>query len=145
MKRAGRYEGEFIPPPQLENLHTRLQTVCKQAPQRERRLEFEECKYQLLAYLVASESKLQQWSVKYGLQESVEAMLADYQVNYQGRRSRIFRKGVQMYKGESCFINFICFLKTREKEMIFTQRGGRGVLSEPSENLLDLPMVILEE
>ena len=80
VKRAGRYEGEFIPPPQLESLHTRLQQVCKQAPQRERRLEFEELKYQILAYLVASESKLQQWQVKYGRQESVEALLADYQV-----------------------------------------------------------------
>ena len=37
-------------------------------------------KYQLLAYLVASESKLQLWTVKYGRQESVESLLEDYQV-----------------------------------------------------------------
>ena len=80
VKRAGRYEGEFLPGPQLENLAQRLKEVCTQAPQRERRLEFEELKYRLLAYLVASENKLKIWTVKYGRQENVEELLEDYKV-----------------------------------------------------------------
>lgn len=82
MKRAGRYEGEAIPAPQMDNLYQRLQTVCTMAPKRERRLEYEEMKYQLLAYLVASENKLKIWTVKYGHQESVEELLADYKVSF---------------------------------------------------------------
>lgn len=82
VKRAGRYEGEFLPAPQIENLYQRLQVVATMAPKRERRLEYEEMKYQLLAYLVASENKLKIWTVKYGRQESVEELLADYTVSF---------------------------------------------------------------
>lgn len=84
VKRAGRYEGEFLPPPQMDNLYQRLQRVCTMAPQRERRLEYEEMKYHLLAYLVASENKLKIWTVKYGRQEAVEELLADYVVSATG-------------------------------------------------------------
>lgn len=84
VKRAGRYEGEFIPPPQMDNLYQRLQRVCTMAPQRERRLEYEEMKYHLLAYLVASENKLKMWTVKYGRQEAVEELLEDYVVSGTG-------------------------------------------------------------
>ena len=83
VKRAGRYEGEIIPAPQMDNLYARLNIVAKMAPQRERRLEYEEMKYQLLAYLVASENKLKIWTVKYGPQETVEGLLADYMVGFQ--------------------------------------------------------------
>ncbi|KAL3874933.1 hypothetical protein ACJMK2_037885 [Sinanodonta woodiana] len=79
VKRAGKYEGESIPGPQLENLAARLQVVCKQAPLREYRLEYEQLKYRLLAFLVAAEAKLRIWTVKHGRQESVEELLVDYQ------------------------------------------------------------------
>ncbi|KAH3752023.1 hypothetical protein DPMN_186631 [Dreissena polymorpha] len=80
VRRAGKFEGTQIPAPQMDNLHQRLTRVCTMAPQRERRLEYEEMKHQLLAFLVASENKLKIWTVKYGHQPNVEALLADYKV-----------------------------------------------------------------
>ena len=80
MKRAGRYEGEFLHPPHLDMLSKRLDKVSKLAPVRQKRLEFEEMKYRLAALLVAAEMKSQEWAAKYGSQESVELLLKDYQV-----------------------------------------------------------------
>jgi len=96
VKRAGRYEGEFLPPPQMENLHQRLQRVGTMAPQRERRLEYETMKYQLLAYLVASENKLKIWTVKYGRQESVEELMADYNVSIYVGYTYLFKKTIYL-------------------------------------------------
>ncbi|KAL5008450.1 hypothetical protein ScPMuIL_014031 [Solemya velum] len=79
VKRSGRYEGEFVSGPQVDNMANRLQHVCHDAPAREKKLAFEEIKYVLLSYLVASEIRLQSWTVKYGRQDSVEAMMEDYQ------------------------------------------------------------------
>lgn len=42
------------------------------------KLEYEEMKYRLLAFLVLAEAKLQAVTVKLGEQEEVEAMLSDY-------------------------------------------------------------------
>lgn len=80
VKRSGRYEGEFVSGPQLDNMATRLQHVSHDAPARDKKLAFEEIKYILLSYLVASEMRLQAWTVKYGKLDNVEAMIEDYQV-----------------------------------------------------------------
>lgn len=46
-----------------------------------RRLEYEELKYRLLAFLVVAEAKLKIVQVKYGNQDEVFAMLQDYIVS----------------------------------------------------------------
>lgn len=46
-----------------------------------RQLEYEELKMRLLAFIVAVEQRLQQWTIKYGRQPDVEAMLNAYGVS----------------------------------------------------------------
>ena len=81
VKRAGKYEGEFIPPPQMDNLHTRLQVICKEAPKRERMLEYDEYRFRLAGFSLATEEKLKLWANKLGTQEEVEEIMMDYMVN----------------------------------------------------------------
>lgn len=81
VKRAGKFEGEYIPPPQMENLHNRLQTVCQEAPKRERSLEYDEYRYRLANISIATDDKLKFWANKLGRQEDVEVILKDYEVN----------------------------------------------------------------
>lgn len=80
VKRAGKYEGEFIPPPQMDNLHTRLQVVCKEAPKRENLLQYDEFRFRLAGFSAATEEKLKIWLSKLGTQEDVEEMAMDYKV-----------------------------------------------------------------
>lgn len=44
------------------------------------RMEFEEQKFRLLAFIVIAEMKLKSWTVKLGRQPEVEEMLDDYNV-----------------------------------------------------------------
>ena len=44
------------------------------------RIEFEELKFRLLAFIVAAEMKLKSWTVKLGRQPEVEEVLDDYNV-----------------------------------------------------------------
>ncbi|XP_052236879.1 muscle-specific protein 300 kDa-like [Dreissena polymorpha] len=110
VRRAGKFEGTQIPAPQMDNLHQRLTRVCTMAPQRERRLEYEEMKHQLLAFLVASENKLKIWTVKYGHQPNVEALLADYK-NFV-HSGNLFKNYDQTY--ETCKRNGDAYRKTND-------------------------------
>ncbi|KAH3846241.1 hypothetical protein DPMN_088540, partial [Dreissena polymorpha] len=110
VRRAGKFEGTQIPAPQMDNLHQRLTRVCTMAPQRERRLEYEEMKYQLLAFLVASENKLKIWTVKYGHQPKVEMLLADYK-NFV-HSGNLFKNYDQTY--ETCKRNGDAYRKTSD-------------------------------
>lgn len=80
VKQAGRIDGQFVPGPQMENLSSRLQAVSSRAPLRQRKLEYQELKHRLLAFLVVAEAKLRFWSIKYGEEEDVVALLEDYKV-----------------------------------------------------------------
>ena len=46
------------------------------------RMEYEELKFRLLAFIVVAEMKLKSWTVKLGRQPEVEEMLDDYNVCY---------------------------------------------------------------
>lgn len=80
MKRSGRYDGEFLPGPQLDNLAQRLQTLSKDVPIREKKLEFDETQHRILDMREPTEARLQQWTAKLGSQKEVQQMLNDYQV-----------------------------------------------------------------
>ncbi|KAH3846188.1 hypothetical protein DPMN_088486 [Dreissena polymorpha] len=110
--RAGKYEGTQIPAPLMDNLHQRLTRVCTMAPQRERRLEYEEIQYQLLAFLVTSENKLKIWTVKYGHQPKVEALLADYK-NFV-HSGNLFKNYDQTY--ETCKRNADAYTKNNDNK-----------------------------
>lgn len=58
----------------------RFRNLTKQCDYVQRKLEYEELKYRLLAFLVVAESKLKSWTIKYGEQEDVDYLLADYMV-----------------------------------------------------------------
>jgi hypothetical protein len=61
-------------------MHSRFQNLAAKSNHALYKLEYEEMKYRLMAFLVASESKLQQWTAKLGEQEDVEVLLEDYVV-----------------------------------------------------------------
>ena len=84
VKKVGKYEGEFLPPPQLENLANRLTAMMREIPRREKRLDFQEYQHRLLAIREAAEARLAEWMVKLGHQEEVEDMMVDYQVRFCG-------------------------------------------------------------
>ncbi|GFO48198.1 nesprin-1, partial [Plakobranchus ocellatus] len=78
IKRAGRYEGMMLHGPQFDHLSKRLESVTLHSTVRQNRLDYTHMKYKLLAFLVMAESKLAQWTVKYGHQDEVEELLTDY-------------------------------------------------------------------
>ncbi len=45
------------------------------------RMEFEQLKFRLMAFIVITEMKLKSWTVKLGRQPEVEQMLEDYNVS----------------------------------------------------------------
>lgn len=73
--------GQVLPRSQVDDIGRRLQVVSSRAPPVQRRLEWEEVKYRLLYFVVATETKLRVWTVKYGYQSEVQAMLDDYRVS----------------------------------------------------------------
>lgn len=79
MKKAGKYEGEFLIQPQMDNLANRLTALMKEFPRREKRLEFEEYQQRVLALRESAEAKLEMWTDKLGQQEEVEQLMEDYQ------------------------------------------------------------------
>lgn len=79
MKKAGKYEGEFLIQPQMDNLANRLTALMKEFPRREKRLEFEEYQQRVLALRESAEAKLVMWTDKLGQQEEVEQLMEDYQ------------------------------------------------------------------
>ena len=81
IKAQGTLAGQVLPRTQLENMATRFTTLTSRSRLMLRRLEYEQLKYRLLAFLVAAEDKLQMWTVKYGRKEEVEPLLADYMVS----------------------------------------------------------------
>lgn len=78
VKRAGKYEGEFLIQPQMDSLANRLTALLKEYPRREKRLAFEEYQQKVQALRESAEAKLQVWTEKLGQQEDVELMLEDY-------------------------------------------------------------------
>lgn len=73
-------DGKILPARQLDDMASRFQKLPPKASLRRHRLEYEELKYRLLAFLVLSENKLKEWTVKYGKKEEVEPLLTDYNV-----------------------------------------------------------------
>ena len=80
VKKSGKFDGEFLPGPQMDSLALRLQTMDKGVPVREKRLGFEEYKHRAMGVREATEARLQRWTDKLGPQEEVEQLLAEYQV-----------------------------------------------------------------
>lgn len=70
-----------------------------------RRMEYEELKYRLLAFLVVAEAKLKTVQVKYGKQEEVNAMLQDYIVSEIS-----YPRVIQVFFG-ICFYCWLVFMK----------------------------------
>lgn len=65
----------------MDNLHTRLQVICKEAPKREKMLEYDEYRFRLAGFSLATEEKLKMWANKLGTQGEVEEIMMDYMVN----------------------------------------------------------------
>ena len=80
IKRTGTCDGQVLPKQQLDNMDKRFNTLTKKCDSVQQKLEYEELRYRLLAFLVVAEAKLKSWTVKYGHQEDVELMLQDYTV-----------------------------------------------------------------
>ncbi len=78
IKKAGTYGGQVLPKSQLDAMQCRFGALDANSTTLQRRLEFEELKHRLLAFLVVAEVKLKSWTVKYGRQHDVEDMLTDY-------------------------------------------------------------------
>ena len=75
-----------IPPEILQSMKERFDRVLVASQNRGTKLEYLEIKYRLLAFIVMAEKKLQSWTVKYGNQESVELLLANYKVRKEKRK-----------------------------------------------------------
>ncbi|CAL1544282.1 unnamed protein product [Lymnaea stagnalis] len=78
IKRAGRYEGMALQGPQIEHISKRIEYVALHSVVRQNRLDYTHMRYKLLAFLVVAEAKLAQWTGRFGYQDSVEELLADY-------------------------------------------------------------------
>ena len=78
---TGSCEGVACPRAQLEDMNRRFTELTGKEVSLLRRLEYEELKYRLLAFLVVAEAKLKTVQVKYGHQDEVYAMLQDYIVS----------------------------------------------------------------
>ena len=76
------FEGTSLPRIQLDAMEQRFHEVTSKSEAVQRRLEYEELKFRLLAFLVATEAKLKTWTVKYGHQDKVESLLRDYTVSF---------------------------------------------------------------
>jgi hypothetical protein len=74
------YEGLVLSTNQLSDMRQRFDQFRTKSTAFVHQLEFEELKLRLLAFVVAAEQRLQQWTVKYGRQEDVESMLRAYEV-----------------------------------------------------------------
>ncbi len=81
IKAAGSYQGQVLPKSQLDSMDKRFQELAAKQPVAARRMEFDEMKFRLLAFIVIAEHKLKGWTVKHGYQPKVEEMLTDYNVS----------------------------------------------------------------
>nr|XP_006824848.1 PREDICTED: nesprin-1-like [Saccoglossus kowalevskii] len=75
---SGQCEGTKLPSSQLNKMATRLDNVLPTAKRRQLKLQYEELKYGMLGFVVMAERRLKSWTVKYGNQENVEALLDNY-------------------------------------------------------------------
>ena len=80
LSRDGVYDGLVLSETQLRDIRQRLDELGNNSDAFVRQLEYEDLKLRLLAFIVASEQKLQQWTVKYGRQPDVETILNAYGV-----------------------------------------------------------------
>ena len=81
LKKAAVFKGATIPRIQLDTMDQRFCQLTTKSEFVQRQLEYEELKFHLLAFLVATEAKLKTWTVKYGHQEEVEGLVNDYTVS----------------------------------------------------------------
>lgn len=106
IKRAGRYEDVVMHGPEFEHMSKRLESVALGSSVRQNRLEYVHMRYKLVDSLQNLEAKLEEWTVKYGKQDFVEEMLADYldfvdRQNVCGNLDRIYaetKKLAELYK-----------------------------------------------
>ncbi|CAG5128720.1 unnamed protein product, partial [Candidula unifasciata] len=78
IKRAGRYEGLMLHGPHIDHLSKRLESISLCSALRLNKLEYNHLRYKLLACMLGAQTKVTQWTVKYGKQDAVECLLADY-------------------------------------------------------------------
>ena len=86
LKKAAIFKSATLPRIQLDTMEQRFHQLTSRSEAVQRRLAYEELKYRLLAYLVATEAKLKTWTVKYGHQADAESLMADYTVSAGRRR-----------------------------------------------------------
>ncbi|XP_033126144.1 nesprin-1-like [Anneissia japonica] len=75
---TGVSDGRNIAKPILTSISERLEEVVVCWRHTQIKLNYLECKYNLLALIVKTEEKFSFWNVKYGSQEEVKAILQDY-------------------------------------------------------------------
>lgn len=70
-----------VPAEQLADVEQRINKVNQDEPDIYRKLEFFELKSRIQSYFVVCERKLKFWTEKFGKQEEVAELLADYTVS----------------------------------------------------------------
>ncbi|BFZ08024.1 hypothetical protein BsWGS_11063 [Bradybaena similaris] len=78
IKRVGYYEGMMLHGPHFDHLAKRLESVTVCSAFRLNRLEYTHMRYNFLNYVLGAETKLTQWTVKYGKHDFVEHLKTDY-------------------------------------------------------------------
>lgn len=84
-----------IPSEQLANIASRLASLPTRTAKRRIKLKFLEHKCCLIAFLYLIETRLKNWSIKYGSEEEVQQMLEQYR-NFVSR-NRIFQEFQKAY------------------------------------------------
>ena len=84
-----------IPREQLESIETRLQGIGPKAEMRAVKLKFLEHKCCIVAFLVLTESKLKNWTIKYGSEEKVKQIMSHYRTFVS--KNKIFQEFQKAY------------------------------------------------
>ena len=81
IRQQGICEGQILPTKQMQDMEMRFKKLTHSAAHSHAKLEYDELRFRLLALIVAVETKLKSWTVKYGQQQSVEDLLTEYMVS----------------------------------------------------------------
>ncbi|KAH9507324.1 hypothetical protein Btru_056910, partial [Bulinus truncatus] len=145
VKRAGQYEGLSLQGDQVEHMGKRLEWVSLHSTVRQNRLDYTHFRYKLLKYLEETQAKLEQWTVRYGKEDSIEKLLKDFSDTIDKQRllenfEKAFtetKKSAEVYKSGgadkteiSQIDSFLSDVSNRWKEMSVEIRGVRPMLEE---------------
>ncbi|CAH1803094.1 unnamed protein product, partial [Owenia fusiformis] len=78
IKFDGKCDGQMVPQPQLVEMSDRMDVIRTNSTSSHKKLSYTNLKFRLLQFLVVSEQKLKQWTMKYSRQSDVELLLEDY-------------------------------------------------------------------